>query len=440
MTARTTRAVRIAAGSTAAALVMCTVSLVGTANAADPSDVSSTAAGATGTVTAPEPAVRVDQRVGGLDRYATAAEIANQMVKNGRSVNSLIVASGDVASGGVDALAANYLAGALAKPATETTVDEKTVITQSSPVPVLLTKKDSLPTATAVAISSLLRTRAGNAAVKVYVVGGPSAVSEAALGQIETAAKASGAEVVRVAGVDRYATAADVAATTGAAKVGSYQARFDAVSAKTVFLSNGISTADALSAGPIAYGSHFPVLLTRTDSIPQATLDAMTTNNIKNVILLGDTTVASEAIGKQLDRGGYTVTRLSGPDRYGTNTALYNFATKAKGGTEADTAGGLGYPKAATPLLTNGLGFADALAAGPLAAEGTGIRAVTVKEDTSKDLAANSPLLLTSPKALSTPTQAYITANKATVTKVVGVGLMTALPDSVLAAANDAAE
>lgn len=361
-------------------------------------------------------------------------------MKNGRTVNSLIVASGDVDSGGVDALAANYLAGALAKPATVTTVDEKTVVTQSSPVPVLLTKKDSLPTATAVAISSLLRTRGSNAAVKVYVVGGPSAVSEEALGQIKTAASASGAEVVRVAGDDRYATAADVATVAGAAKVGSYQARFDATSAKTVFLANGLSTADALSAGPIAYSSHFPVLLTRTGSIPQATLDAMTTNSIKNVILLGDTTVASDALGAQLDRGGYTVTRLSGPDRYGTNTALYNFVTRATGGSETSTAGGLGYTQSATPLLTNGLGFADALAAGPLAAEGTGIRAVTVKEATSKDLAANSPLLLTSPNALSTPTQAYITANKATVTKVVGVGLMTALPDSVLTAANDAAE
>lgn len=279
-----------------------------------------------------------------------------------------------------------------------------------------------------------------NAAVKVYVVGGPSAVSEEALAQIKTSARASGAEVVRVAGDDRYATAADFATVAGAVKIGSYQARFDAGVAKTVFLSNGISTADALSAGPIAYGSHFPVLLTRTDSIPQATLDAMTTNNIKNVILLGDTTVASEAIGKQLDRGGYTVTRLSGPDRYGTNIALYNFATRDEGGTTESTAGGLGYAKPETPLLTNGLGFADALAAGPLAAEGTFKRPVDTKVDTSKDLVANSPLLLTSPKALSTPTAEYIATNKGTITKVTGVGLETALPESVLKAANDAAE
>lgn len=66
MTVRTTRALRIAAGSDATALVMRTVSLVGTANAAGEAD--STAAGATGTATSAEPAARVDPRIGGADR------------------------------------------------------------------------------------------------------------------------------------------------------------------------------------------------------------------------------------------------------------------------------------------------------------------------------------------------------------------------------------
>lgn len=54
MTARNTRAVRIAAGSTAAALVMCTVSLVGTANAAD-NEAPSTAVPTTATTNPPVP-------------------------------------------------------------------------------------------------------------------------------------------------------------------------------------------------------------------------------------------------------------------------------------------------------------------------------------------------------------------------------------------------
>lgn len=363
-----------------------------------------------------------------------AAKIALRPA-DGRDVNSLVIASREPDLGGVDALSANYLAGAVA-----TRLMPKA---KASPAPVLLTRQATLPTVTAEAIDALLKARRNpTAAAKIYVIGGENAVSTTTYAEIEAAAKDSGADVTvkRVAGDDRYATDAMAATDADAGVVSIFSAAASAPAEKTAFVANGLSTADALSAGPIAYRSHLPVLLTRTGSIPQATLDAMTTNNIKNVILLGDTTVASDALGTQLDSGGYTVTRLSGPDRYGTNTALYNFATKATGGTETDSAGGLGYTRAATPLLTNGLGFADALAAGPLAAEGTFKRPVDTKADTSKDLVANSPLLLTSPNALSTPTSAYLTANKTTVTAVTGVGLTTALPESVLLTANTAAE
>lgn len=366
--------------------------------------------------------VAQDGRIGGDDRYATAAQVAQQLGRDGEDISTYVIASGDARSNGADALSANYLAGALARKA-------------GAPVPVLLTQPGALPDATAGALHNLLTARRDTSAkVQVYVIGGASAVSPAAVDEVRLVAgdsvpDAADVSVTRLGGADRYATAGVVATEPGAAAVGAYTARFGQNPSRTVFLSNGLAPADALSAGPIAYRNTFPVLLSRPGSIPRVSLDAMRIDGVRNVILLGGTSAVSEAVVTQLRGLGLTVTRVAGADRYGTNTALYNFATRAPKGSAISTAGGLGYRKSATPLLTNGLGFADALTAGPLAAEGTGgyVPALSV----------NSPLLLTSPKALSTPTEAYLTTNKADT--VTGIGLTAALPESVLRAANNAA-
>lgn len=54
----------------------------------------------------------VPQRIGGTDRYQTAALLAQQF----GSANAVIVANGSTAKGGFDALSANYLAGQLGAP------------------------------------------------------------------------------------------------------------------------------------------------------------------------------------------------------------------------------------------------------------------------------------------------------------------------------------
>lgn len=420
MTARPTCIVRIAAGSVAAALVMCTVSLVGAGNAAASPDP---------TIAADNPSAPPLQgsRVGGADRYATAAQVAEQLASNGKDISTFVLASGDERSDGVDALSANYLAGVLAKKS-------------GAPVPVLLTKQGELPGATTQALSVVLGARKDKLAkVSVYVVGGTSAVSQAVVDGVPSALSASVANAVdvsitRIGGADRYATAAAVATQPGAAAVGAYVARFGEQPGRTVFLSNGLTPADALSAGPVAYRNNFPVLLSRPGSIPAAAVKAMTDDQVRNVILLGGTTAVSDAVPTQLKNLGFTVTRVAGADRYATNTALYGFSNRAAGGTAGDVEGGLGYPSPSTALLANGVGFADALTAGPLAAEGL------PGGDDQPPVDANSPLLLTSPAGLSAATAQYLTDNQANIDIVTGVGLDTALPASVLAAANNAAQ
>lgn len=382
-----------------------------------------------------------DQRIGGNDRYQTAAQIAAQL-STGRSIDTIVIASGEQRSNGVDALSANYLAGALADGATGNPATNA----NGNPVPVLLTQQGKLTDVTRVAIQNLFAARqTTNVQAKIYVVGGESAVSAAAFAEIQLAAATAvqssqnqpnlnnGSSVQRVGGNDRFATAANTATVLGEAAVGTYKANFSAGAGNTVFLSNGLTPADALSAGPIAYRNNFPVLLTQQGSIPKATSDAMDSDNVKNVILLGGTTAVSDSVVTQLQGLGYNVIRVAGADRFGTNTALRAFATNTVGGTSNNPRGGLGYPAPTTPLLANGLGFADALTAGPLAAEGT-------RNGAAQAIDINQPLLLTSPAALSPATAAYLSGNRATITKVTGVGLGAALPQSVLIAANNAAQ
>lgn len=104
-----------------------------------------------------------------------------------------------------------------------------------------------------------------------------------------------GYSLQRVAGVDRYATAAAAAGVAGGSSVGAYAAAGDQAPARTAFLSNGLTPVDSLSAGPGAYRSHFPVLLTRRDCVPATTLAALAREGISNVLLLGGTGAVSES-------------------------------------------------------------------------------------------------------------------------------------------------
>ena len=83
--------------------------------------------------------------------------------------------------------------------------------------------------------------------------------------------------------------------------------------------------ADALAAGPLAYGQQWPVLLTARDALPDVTRSALDDLGVRHVVVVGGTGVVSDAVVADLQRGGRTVERVAGADRMATATALADF-------------------------------------------------------------------------------------------------------------------
>ena len=168
--------------------------------------------------------------------------------------------------------------------------------------PILLTAGDALPDATATELARLTPTR-------VVVLGGTAAVADPVLDQITAAVP--GAEVVRVAGPDRFATAAAVATDTFTAPV------------PIVVVATGSSFADALSGGAAAGHHGGPLLLVDRDTVPEATAAALRALQPARIVVLGGTAAISDVVAGQLAAfapGG--VARHAGPDRYSTSAAV----------------------------------------------------------------------------------------------------------------------
>lgn len=164
-------------------------------------------------------------------------------------------------------------------------------------------------------------------------------------------AGAAPAETDRIAGDDRYETAADIAAAS-------------LPDADTVVLTTGQELPDALSANPIAGANDAPILLTFTDSIPadtQASLDAMAPTN---VVIVGGTAAVSEAVEAELEADGYTVTREAGANRFATAADV---ARAVGAAPDIDVDGEGDQAAVPTVALANGLtGLPDAVAASPM--------------------------------------------------------------------------
>lgn len=182
-------------------------------------------------------------------------------------------------------------------------------------------------------------------------------------------------EIGRLAGADRYATAAEVAA--------SYPDGAD-----TVYVVSGDAFADALGAGPAAnaagvasgreatqqtpQGDAAPVLLTRSDALPEATVEALDALEPAAIVVLGGDRAIGDPVVDALRQWG-TVERIGGATRYDTSAML---AQRFGAGVE-------------TVYVASGAdaSFADALSGGALA--GT----------------QGAPLLLTRPDRVDPATQ-----------------------------------
>lgn len=351
-------------------------------------------------------AVAVPQRVGGADRFETAAKIAANLSCGDYAV----IASGTSDS---DALSANYLAGRLAR-------------WTGNDVPVLLT---------GASVPEFTRTALRNLGVKnVYIVGGTAAVSKAvadeidALNAFECGGSIPSSEqtlgVVRIAGATRYETNRAVVGAGSAFNTGSMaldpflQTKWLQPAKKTAILATGTNFADALAAGPVTYREGFPLVLTdgTAASLTASAKAALVENDITQVLVLGGTAAIKVEVATELTDMGIQVLRIEGADRYATATKLADFA-RLTSPSPLQVDGGLGWSYS-TVLLASGTTFADALAAGPWG----GDRAW--------------PIVLTTQAVLAGNTQTWLAANRVPLTSVVTLGLGSAVSTAAMNAAN----
>ena len=231
----------------------------------------------------------------GQDRYDTALRLAKNFAtsKGGLgAVPNAFVSSGETL---VDSISVAGLAGY---------VD----------APIILTPTDSLHGGAADFIEDY-------GVSTVYVLGGSAAVSDATVTAIE--GLSSNPTVTRIAGDDRYATAAAVA---GMIDAESSWCGTDAVSAVLI---NGAS--DMLAYGvavqTIAYRLQLPVLMTASDELPDATAEYITENDVEHVQIIGGTSAVSADVASALTTLGVdTVARVDGDTASAVSVALAQMA------------------------------------------------------------------------------------------------------------------
>ena len=315
------------------------------------------------------------ERLAGEDRYETAAEIARATVDDSASA---ILASGEAYP---DALVASYGPGGL-------------------DAPLLLSGHATVPDGTLDALADL-------DVGQVFLMGGEAALSDEVVDELRD----EGYEVFRVAGEDRYETAAQTLDGPDPPQVGTLEGD------RTALLASGEDFPDALAAGPVAAAADLPLLLTtaeRTEATTTAA-DAMDgtryDTEIDRVVIVGGPAAVGEDVEAYLrDERGFTVERWHGEDRSATATAVAEHAAERLG-FGADPA-----------VLARGDDFADALAASFHAAT------------------HDAPVLLTaSPRALDASTHGWLADHCPDVATVRALGGPSAISQTVLGTAAEAA-
>lgn len=93
----------------------------------------------------------------------------------------------------------------------------------------------------------------------------------------------------------------------------------------TVILATTINYPDAIVVAPASIKFGAPVLFTEQESIPQETLDALTSLNPKTVVIVGGPFVIKQSVEDALKAKGYNVVRLWGYTQYGTAVEIAKF-------------------------------------------------------------------------------------------------------------------
>jgi putative cell wall-binding protein len=194
-------------------------------------------------------------RIGGADRYATAAAISQSHFAAGPAV--AYVATG---ANFPDALAGAAVAG-------------------MQNAPLLLVTSDTVPWPTQVELTRLKP-------AKVVVLGGPGVISDAVAAALDDYATSGVLE--RHAGVDRYATAAAIS-----------QSHFAAGPA-VAYVATGANFPDALAGAAVAGMQSAPILLVTRDTLPAATAAELSRLKPARIVVLGGLGVVSDAVRNAL--------------------------------------------------------------------------------------------------------------------------------------------
>ena len=186
-------------------------------------------------------------RLAGDTRFGTAAAVSAHFAQPGGTV---VIATGESFA---DALAGGVLAG-------------------RRDAPVLLVQGNGVPDVTAAEIQRL-------APSDVIVMGGTAAVTDAVVAEVGDLA---GVTPRRIAGADRYETAALTATELGSAEV--------------AFIATAGTFADALAAVPVAVIQDGVLLLVDVDRVPETVSTVLADLTPPRITVLGGTSAVSEAV------------------------------------------------------------------------------------------------------------------------------------------------
>ena len=254
-------------------------------------------------------------RLGGADRYATAVAISKSTFLTVVPADQFDVM---VASGAnfPDALAAGPVAASLGGP-------------------LLLVPSDGVLPASVNAEFTRLNP------FNVGIAGGTSSVSNLVQSQLDNLLSSGSGPSVRLAGQNRYETAALLA---------------DSIfpTPSTIFISTGASFPDAVGGSAAAGHLGGSLMLTDRSVLSDATAAELTLAKPSKVVILGGTAVVDPSILTQIQAllPTATVERWSGADRYATAAEISHHT----------------YPTATKVYLASGASFPDALAGAPAAA------------------------------------------------------------------------
>lgn len=235
--------------------------------------------------------------------------------------------------------------------------------------PILLTHKDYLTSVTKDEIKRL-------GATKVILVGGTGSISNKVVEEIKSIGIS---DVQRFGGADRFEVAKNIA--------GQFP------DSQKAIIAYGLNFSDALAIAPYASNNGYPILLTKKDSLPMATSQALSNPSIQSTLVIGGEGSVSNAV----------YSKLKSPQRIGGNDRFEVAANIIKT---------LGLPTQKVYVAT-GKTFADALTGSVLAAN------------------ENAPILLSWEDNLPSPTRQII--NERGISNFLILGGLGSVPQQVVA-------